>query len=535
MPWTEALAAARFLWALPRHLRRPLTVDVATAVVRERLARREAEFLALVRDAVYANPRSPYRRLLAAAGCEPGDLARLVRLGGVEGALEVLFRHGVYLTVDEFKGRRPVRRGSATVTLDPADLRNPLSAGHLPTQSGGSGGTPSVLVYALASIRDQAVNALLALAAHGGEAWVKGVWGVSTGSAPVVLRFGSFGRPVARWFLHVRPDAPGVHPRYRWVPGALRLAARAAGVAFPRPELAPLDDPLAIARWIADTRRAGRTPHLYAFASPVVGLCRAAASARVALDGARFTLTGEPITAARLAAVRATGAEATLDYGSAEAGGPVGYGCLRPTTADDVHFSHDLHALIQPGGDPPDPRLPPRALLLSSLRASAPLILLNVSMGDQAVVTRRRCECPLDGHGWQTHLGGIRSFEKLTAGGMTFLDVDVVRVLEEELPSRFGGDPADYQLVDQESRDGAPALALRVHPRLGSLDEAAIRQAFLDAIGGGSGSRRLMALYWRSARLPRVVREPPRASPKGKVLHVWRPSLPALSGPDPAP
>jgi hypothetical protein len=269
VPWTEALAAARFLWALPRHLRRPLTVDVATAVVQERLARREAEFLALVRDAVYANPRSPYRRLLAAAGCEPGDLARLVRLGGVEGALEVLFRHGVYLTVDEFKGRRPVRRGSATVTLDPADLRNPLSAGHLPTQSGGSGGTPSVLVYALASIRDQTVNALLALAAHGGEAWVKGVWGVSTGSAPVVLRFGSFGRPVARWFLHVRPDAPGVHPRYRWVPGALRLAARAAGVAFPRPELAPLDDPLAIARWIADTRRAGRTPHLYAFASPV--------------------------------------------------------------------------------------------------------------------------------------------------------------------------------------------------------------------------------------------------------------------------
>ena len=39
---------------------------------------------------------------------------------GVEGALRTLFRHGVYLTVDEFKGRPPVQRGRATieVTLD---------------------------------------------------------------------------------------------------------------------------------------------------------------------------------------------------------------------------------------------------------------------------------------------------------------------------------------------------------------------------------------------------------------------------------
>ena len=37
---------------------------------------------------------------------------------------------------------------------------------------------------------------------------------------------------------------------------------------------------------------------------------------------------------------------------------------------------------------------------------------------------------------------------------MTFLDSDVIRVLEEVLPARFGGGPTDFQLVEQEDDDG---------------------------------------------------------------------------------
>jgi hypothetical protein len=534
--------SARFLWTLPSYLRRPVTRDAAVAILRQRLERRESDFLALVDRAVYANPSSPYRRLLALAGCEPGDLAWLVKTEGIEGALRVLCRSGVYLTVDEFKGRRVVRRGSATLHVNPIDLRNPLSALHVPTQTGGSGGAPGPLIYDLATIHDRAVNTLLALEAQGGGAWPKGVWGVSTGSAPVVLRFASFGPPVARWFVHVSPRAPGLHPRYRWVPGALRLAASLGGVAFPRPEQVPTADPLAIARWMVETLRAGHTPHLYAFVSPVVRLCQAAREAGIELRGARFTVTGEPVTAARLAVVQAVGAEAVLDYGSADAGGPVSHGCLRATAPDDVHFSHDLHALIQPGPESTEPALPPGALLLSSLRATSPLVLLNVSMGDQARVATRHCGCPLDAFGWSTHLDTIRSFEKLTAGGMTFLDVDVVRVLEEDLPARFGGGPADYQVIEEETGDGRPKVALLVHPRVGPLDETTVREAFLDAVGRGSGAERIMALHWREVRLPVIERRPPIPSGKGKIHHVWRsgqvkPGLAASGGhaalPDP--
>jgi hypothetical protein len=514
--------AARFLRRVPGHLRRPLTVDSAAAIVHERQARREADFLELVTCTVYADPHSPYRRLLDLAGCERGDLEQLVRAEGVEGALHVLFRQGVYLTIDEFKGRRAVRRGSSTIEVDAARLRNPLSTMHVPTQSGGSGGTASPLVYDLASIRDQATNTLLALEAQGGRDWVKAVWGVSTGSAPVVLRFGSFGGPVARWFVHVSPAAPGIHLRYRWIPEGLRLAAATAGVDFPRPEVVSLADPLAIARWVVETRRGGGTPHLYGFTSPVVRLCEVALAAGLDFAGARFTVTGEPVTAARLAAIRAAGAEAALDYGCAEAGGPVSHGCLRPTAADDVHFCDDLHALIQPGPGTPHPEVPARAVLLSSLRTSAPVILLNVSLGDRAHVTRRRCGCPLEAHGWGTHLDTIRSFEKLTAGGMTFLDVDIAAVLEADLPARFGGGPADYQLLDAARDDGGSGVVLRVHPRVGPLDEGVVRDAFLDAIGAGVGAERIMATYWRAAGLPCIQRKPPLLSEKGKLLHVWR-------------
>ena len=94
------------------------------------------------------------------------------------------------------------------------------------------------------------------------------------------------------------------------------------------------------------------------------------------------------------------------------------------------------------------------SLLVTSLRATAPLVLLNVSLGDQAVVAARACGCPLEDLGWTTHLHTIRSYEKLTAGGMTFLDTDLVRVLEEVLPTRFGGGPTDYQLEEAPREPG---------------------------------------------------------------------------------
>jgi hypothetical protein len=227
----DLLVGARFIWELQRFLRRPLRLDEAQNILRRRLEHREADFLALARNAIYANPRSPYLELLRLAGCEYGDLERLVRRDGLEGALRALFERGVYLTVDEFKGREPAIRGSASVSLVPEQLRNPNSAIHLLMQTSGSRGPRQRVPIDLAYIRDVAVHGLLTDTARGADDWVRAIWVVPGGSALYYfLGYGAYGVYPARWFSQVDPAASGLDRRYSWSGYALRLGSMLAGI-----------------------------------------------------------------------------------------------------------------------------------------------------------------------------------------------------------------------------------------------------------------------------------------------------------------
>jgi hypothetical protein len=136
------------------------------------------------------------------------------------------------------------------------------------------------------------------------------------------------------------------------------------------------------------------------------------------------------------------------------------------------------------------------------------------------VLQRNECGCPLERLGWKTHLHTIRSYEKLTAGGMTFLDADIVHVIEEALPARFGGAPTDYQLVETEGEHGDSQLKLLVHPSVGPVDTDAVAETFIESIGEGSGTARVMGLLWRDAKLLTVERRAPLTTPSGKILHL---------------
>jgi hypothetical protein len=297
----------------------------------------------------------------------------------------------------------------------------------------------------------------------------------------------------------------------------LRWAGLLAGIRLPAPVHAPLDHPEPITRWLAATLQAGRVPHLHTFASSAARLCEAARAAGVDLSGAQLTLGSEPTTAARLAAVRAAGAVPVPNYGSAECG-LIAHGCLAPVAPDDQHLFDDLHAVIQPGRGAEG--LAPDLLLFTSLRASASFVLFNASLGDRAVLERRSCGCPLEATGWGTHVHGIRSAERITSGGMAFLDADVIRVLEEVLPHRFGGGPTDYQLVEEEVVDsGRPRVRLVVDPRVGPVDPAALIDVMLRELGGGSGPEHVMGLAWRDAGVLGVERRVPYGTEAGKILH----------------
>jgi hypothetical protein len=275
----------------------------------------------------------------------------------------------------------------------------------------------------------------------------------------------------------------------------------------------------------------GRTPLLLTYPSPAVRLCRAAVEAGLDLTGVQLRLYGEPVTAARLDAIRQSGAQARAIYAATESW-RIGEPCLHPDAPDEVHLGDDVNALVQPGVREGHPGLPPRTLLLTSLRPSAPVVLLNASLGDEAIVSVRRCGCPLERLGWAVHLSHTRSHEKLTAGGMTFLDADVVRVLDETLPTRFGGGPTDYQLIEGEADDGQARIRLLVHPRVGPLNPDAVSRAFLDALGRGAGAAPVMTRVWDNSGVVTVERRPPMATGTGKIHHVHQ-LAPGPRQPDP--
>ncbi|HMH48987.1 MAG TPA: hypothetical protein VK548_02045 [Candidatus Acidoferrum sp.] len=517
--------AARFVGALPGFLRSPLDPATARRTVAGRLEWRESDFIDHLKLAVYEAPANPYRELLRWAGCEHGDLARLARADGVESTLRTLCRAGVYLTVGEFKGRQPVVRGGSTLHVDPVRLRNPRARPQIQARSGGSRSAGTPVVFDLDFVRGCAADTLLFLEARGaGPRWRHGDWEVPGGASIFrLLKFAAFGR-VARWFTQVDAADPGLHPRYRWSGRLLRATGALCGAPFPPPEHVPVEDPRPIARWMREVLDGGEIPHIYTFASSAVRLCQGALADGIDLAGAQITLIGEPVTSPRLQIVRRAGAIGVTRYATTETG-PIAYGCLAPAAPDDVHVVRDLQAVIQPGAN--DLGLDERSLLITSLHPAAPFVLVNVAMGDVATLAERACGCPLARLGWATHLEGIRSYEKLTAGGMNFLDVDVVRILEEVLPTRFGGAPTDYQLVETADADGRPRLGLVVHPRLGPLDADEIARTFLAAIGAGTSAERVGGLVWQAGRLVRVERRVPLTTQAGKILHLHAQAGPA--------
>src|SRR5262249_18552973 len=272
-------------------LRRPVTVADARTTIQQRLRRREEDFLALAARFIYGRPASPYRRLLQLAGCELGDLERLVRQEGLEGSLGELLRRGVYLTVDEFKGRRPVVRGATTIDVRPHLLRNPGATSHAPLQTGGSRGGATPVSVDLAFVRDRAADATLVFAGWGGTMWRRAGWGVPGGAAMIhALEFSIVPSGLTRWFSMLDVGGPGLHPRYRWSARALRWASLLARRPVPAPVHVPPDDPRAIIEWMTHVLRDGDVPHLHTYASAAAALGAAALDMGRDLSGTRFTM-----------------------------------------------------------------------------------------------------------------------------------------------------------------------------------------------------------------------------------------------------
>lgn len=507
-----AYGLVRFAFGLRRFCRELLTVEAAREAVLQRMATRDQALLALLAQAVYANPRSPYRALMRAAGCELGDVRNLVAREGVEGALQHLRRAGVYVRFEEFKGLEPAVRGGQTFQFRPGDFDNPLVRPSIPSASGGTRSWPTRMHIDLDEIGTIAANWALWFEAH---AW---------GGRPIVFATPEYpgivsrqllcakrGTPYARWFV----TGHGGSPAYRGVSAAVHwLARRATGAS--KPQRVPLAHAWRIGEELARMAAEGPPPCVVSSPSTAVRVCLAVHERGQRLPGVAFLLGGEPFTEARKLAMESVGAVGVPNFGTSEAGA-VGAQCPHPVAVDDLHLYLDGVAVLADPRPLPDGRTVD-ALLLTSLRPAARKVLLNTDIGDYGRLESRRCDCSLDSLGYHTRLSGIRSFQKLTGEGMTILGSDLYPVLEDVLPRRFGGAVGDYQLVERQDERGLPRYELLVNPRVGRVDERALIRLLLNELRAARPPYRFMLDQWSQADALAVRREPPIVSDRGKVL-----------------
>lgn len=101
----------RFARDLRKFLKEPVTLEQSRQIIKQRLEDREKNLLTMVKRTIYENEASPYLKLLKLAGCEYGDFEQMVRSDGIEAALRKLSEEGVYISVEEFKGKEDVTRG----------------------------------------------------------------------------------------------------------------------------------------------------------------------------------------------------------------------------------------------------------------------------------------------------------------------------------------------------------------------------------------------------------------------------------------
>jgi hypothetical protein len=501
------------------------SLDEVKTELQQALETREQRFLDLVRDCVYCVPESPYKKLLDHAGCAFGDVASALDKSGLEETLKQLARAGVYLTPAEYKGRQDVKRGGLSFRVQAADLAPPRQSGATSgvIKSSGSTGRPSANVTSFEWWRLEALVTASFLDAHNLYTSRVAAYEPILGSMAGGIRFATIaarlGVPVDRCFVRPTPANNWLESLYfRLITHEIALAARWFGPGFAWPEMISAEHLDRVVRWVEKSRKEGRATCIRTVASNAVRIARVANEIGASLEGCTFIASGEPTTTAKRRAIESAGGAVAVVWGYAPIG-TIAFGCAKPAYDDEMHLSRHNMALIEhpvpiedAGGEDIHP------LLFTTLYPSAAQLEINVSNGDQAVLSERNCGCPMHEAGFIQHVHNVGSFEKLTSEGLAFSIDELYDLLETALPDRFGGGAGDYQLVEEEGDGGTSYLSLLIDPGIGPIDDAAVLDFLTTALASGSRNKSFMTRVWQEAGTFRILRQVPVTSSRGKIL-----------------
>jgi hypothetical protein len=325
--------------------------------------------------------------------------------------------------------------------------------------------------------------------------------------------------PPAHWFSPVTRRAVRPSLSNRLATLYIVHAGRLFGTRMPSPEYVSSEQVQTVADCLQKILRSGCGCVVFSTPSSAARVCQVVKVAGRDLADTTFVVSGEPLTPAKIAEIRGAEADAVNLYAFAE-GGIVGFGCADPSkpAVDDIHVLSGAHGIIPRRRDTAFGGGIVEAFLYTTLLATAPKVLLNVESGDYGVLETRACSCEFGDIGLTAHLHSIRSFDKLTGEGMTFIGSDLVRIVEEVLPARFGGASTDYQIVELEDAHGATSVHVVVNEHVGQVDEAEIISLILGELRRGSDTQRMMAEVWRERGVLKVKRGLPHVTAGGKML-----------------
>ena len=523
---STAAAYLRFMRGLRGAFKERLTLAEAQDIVRQSLTDREDRFLTFVEKHVYGNPRSPYLPMLKLAGCELGDLRNMVQDKGLEPSLLALREAGVYVSFEEFKGRKPIVREGQVLDVQPEDFLNPWLDAYLETTSSGSTGRPTrsrLSAEGAVSVRSGVGNLILAHA-HGFLGQPKAIWNpiLPTGAGLGQILRGVWSDQVpVRWFSPGTTRALGSSLGYRMATYSLVLFLRTRGVPAPLPEWVPVEKAITVARWAVETVQKHGGCVINTYPSLALRVSLAAQEHGLDLTGLTLMGAGEPTTDAKWRGIIRSGARWAPYYSLTEAGN-VGMGCANPADGNDVHWMKGQLGMIQYPRQLPGSTVSVNVFYYTTLQRSPTKSLLNMESDDFGVLEERHCGCPLEELGLTQHIRHIRSFAKLTAEGMTVAGTAMVRILEDVLPARFGGAALDYQLQEGEDEEGFTRYYIVVHPRVHLDEEQAVLQAVWEGLRQTGPGEHVSQSMWQQAQTFRIKRAEPIWAGGGKFQPLLR-------------
>lgn len=498
-------------------------ITLARTLLKKRIASREENFLTLAGRGIFNYSKSPYLKLLASKRIGLDEVKTWVSRDGLEGCLQTLCEEGVYFTVDEFKGRVPVTRNGITFSCQESMFDNPFLSHAYEVRSGATRSAGTRIKIDFEYLHQRSLYDALLLDVHGCLKAPVANWFPVFPGAPGInssLRFAHIGNTVQRWFSQVSEDRLKVNWERKIGTKTIFFVSRLYGAPLAEPEYVELSEPIKVARWISETLQEHDRCVLYTFAGSAVRVCIAAMEAGLNIKGARFFVTGEPLTPQKRFEIEAAGAYAVPVYGISEAG-VIAAGCNQPhELSDHCHLYKDSTAIIAQRHFMQQVDRSLDSFLCTTLLYESPKLLLNVGMGDYGRISSSSCKCGFGQLGFDTAIDTIRSYEKLTGEGVTFVETDFLRIIEKELPETFGGKSTDYQLVEGEDERGLTELRLLVSPRVGELQNEQVLNEFFALMGHAEdrGWAQSGLEMWKQSGSVRVVRSTPIATAGGKIF-----------------